>query len=59
MATAPEPFTNCHYCELRAATKHRSLVRDRRSGRRRAWHIYACFLHKEEAERDARLGLAP
>jgi hypothetical protein len=59
MPTVAEPFTNCHYCELRAESKHRSLVPDRRSGRRRAHYIYACFLHKELADRDARLGLAP
>lgn len=56
MSTAAEPFTSCHYCELGADTKHRTYVRDPSSGRSRSTSIYACFLHQEDAERDARRG---
>lgn len=54
MAVAAKPFTTCHYCELRAATKHKSLVSAHAGGRRREVFIYACFLHGEQAEREAR-----
>lgn len=53
MAVAAEPFTTCHYCELRAATKHKSLVPAGAAGRRHVVFIYACFLHGEQAEREA------
>lgn len=56
MSTAAEVFTTCHYCELGAETKLRTYVRNTGSARPRATSIYACFLHKEDAERDARRG---
>ena len=56
MSTAAEPFTTCHYCELGAETKHRTYARDPSSARPRSTSIYACFLHQEDAERDARRG---
>jgi len=56
VSTAAEAFTTCHYCELRAETKHRTYVRSTGSARPRTTSIYACFLHQEDAERDARRG---
>lgn len=56
MSTAAEPFTTCHYCELDAETKHKTYLRRAVSGLLRTTFIYACFLHKEEAEREARRG---
>lgn len=53
MATPAEPFTSCHYCELAASTKHRSF-KGGAFGRRRVEFIYACFMHGEQARRDAR-----
>lgn len=56
MSTAAEAFTTCHYCELGAESKHRTYVRRAVSGRLRTTSIYACFLHEEDADRDARRG---
>jgi len=62
MAVAAEIFADCHYCDLRAVTKRRVVVRDRGTGRARVRDIYACSLHERDAIRDAaaaRLAVPP
>lgn len=53
MATAGI-FTDCDYCELRAATSHRAFVRNRRTGRREQVFLSACSIHEKQAIREAR-----
>jgi len=53
MSVAAEIFTDCHYCDLRAVTKRRVVVRERETGRARVRDIYTCSLHERDAIRDA------